>query len=343
VLTKLFKLFNKNTEVHRPIKVVQQKKTSTAVEKQLGDSHSTDWTEVEQSFTGMLLGVNSLLDGPMSKQEKLAIEAINKKYLQNSSVEYQIPRLPEVIPKVLQALRDKNIDPSNLANMLCEDMVLVKEVIRLANSVHYDRTRAYKSLEQATINIGFNGIRQLIISAALKPILTKQSGRFSNITNRYLWDKSMKTGLLSDSVAHTLGENRFFAYLAGLVVQSGMSVISKEFDKCFINNEVPNNRLFIDAVSRYTYKVSAGISQQWQFPEEVSCALEEQVIYDDPDEMTAIGKITYLSDKMVKINSLKANGQLGTASGDVSKLIKGDMRDAYIECQKKIGINTWYL
>jgi HD-like signal output (HDOD) protein len=79
----------------------------------------------------------------------------------------------------------------------------------------------------------------------------------------------MKTGLLSNCVADTLDENHFYAYLAGLVVQSGMSVISKELDQHFGNNEVPNNRLFIDSVSRYTYQVSAGISQQWQFPEAV--------------------------------------------------------------------------
>jgi hypothetical protein len=44
---------------------------------------------------------------------------------------------------------------------------------------------------------------------------------------------------------------------------------------------------------------------------------------------------------MAKINSLKANGQLGASSGDVSKLIQGNMRDTYMHCQKKIGINTW--
>lgn len=341
MLTKLFKYFNKSTELYTPIKVAQRKQ-DVAIDQHLSDS-STNWTEVEQSFSGMLLGVNSLLDGPMNKYEKLALETIKKQYLQNSSVEYQIPRLPAVIPKVMQALRDTNTDPNKLATILCEDMVLVREVLRLSNSVHYDRTRAYKSLEQATINIGFNGIRQLIISAALKPILTKQSGRFSNITNRYLWDKSMKTGLLSDGVANTLGENRFYAYLAGLVVQSGMSVISKELDQCFRNNEVPNNRLFINYVSRYTYKVSAGISLQWKFPEAVTSALEEQVTCENPMEMSALGQITYLSDKMVKINSLKANGQLRASSGDVSTLIKGDMHDAYMHCQKKIGINAWYL
>jgi hypothetical protein len=50
--------------------------------------------------------------------------------------------------------------------------------------------------------------------------------------------------------------------------------------------------------------------------------------------MSALGQITYLSDKMAKINSLKASGQLGGSSGDVSKLIKGEMHDAYMHVQK---------
>jgi hypothetical protein len=61
--------------------------------------------------------------------------------------------------------------------------------------------------------------------------------------------------------------------------------------------------------------------------------------------MSALGQITYLSDKMAKIISLKASGQLGGSSGDVSKLIKGDMHDAYMHGQKKkvsiLGTYSW--
>jgi len=337
MLGKLIEFFNKNTQETAPVQVDVHDKV-IAIDEDV-NNFFISWTEVEQSFTGMLLGVNSLIDVPMSKDEKLSLESINKQYIHNDSTEYQVPRLPAVIPKVLQALRDKKTDTNGLAKILSADMVLVSEVLRLANSVYYSRSRVYDSLEQAIVNIGFNGIRQLIVSAALKPILSSQSGHFSDITNRYLWDKSMNTGLLSDCVASTLGENRFHAYLAGLVVSSGMTVLSKEFDKCFDDNEVPNNRLFIDEVSRYTYKVSVGISKQWQFPEPVTNALQEQVDYDNPLEMSTLGRITYLSDKLVKISLLMANGHLDTFDGDVSKLIKGDMHDVYMHCQKQLGIN----
>lgn len=338
MLGKLIAFFTKGTTLDEtPVQLVGSHK-DVNTDEEVKDLF-VSWSEVEQSFIGMLLGVNSLIDGPMSKKEKSSLETINKRYLQNETAEYQIPRLPAVIPKVLQALRDTDTDADTLANILSADMVLVSEVLRLANSAFYSRSRVYESLEQAIVNIGFDGIRQLIVSAAVKPILNGQNGHFSKVANHYLWDKSVNTGLLSDRVAKTLGENSFHAYLAGLVVQSGMTVLSREFDKYFDDNEVPNNQLFIDKVSRYCYQLSVGISRQWQFPEPVIDALQELVTCEDPMAMSALGRITYLSDKLVKMSMLKENGHLKTFDGNVSQLIADDMHDVYLHCLKQLDIS----
>jgi HD-like signal output (HDOD) protein len=338
MLGRLVEYFSKSSQVSTtPVPPAESDKVISLDED--ADFLFDNWTEIEQSFMGMLLGVNSLVDGPMSKDEKLSLDSINKEYLLNNSADYQIPRLPAVIPKVLQLLRDKETDTSSLAKIVSADMVLVSEVIRLANSAYYNRSRPYDSLEQAIVNIGFNGIRQLIVSAALKPILSAESGRFSNITNRYLWDKSMTTALLNDCVANALGENRFYAYLSGLVVQSGMTVLSKELDNCFDDEEVPNNKLYIEEVSRYTYTLSAEISKQWQFPQTVTNTLQEQVSCENPLSMSNLGRITYLSDKLVKTHLLVSNGHAKTFDSDVSKLIQGDMHDVYLRCQEQLGIN----
>jgi hypothetical protein len=58
--------------------------------------------------------------------------------------------------------------------------------------------------------------------------------------------------------------------------------------------------------------------------------------------MLTLGQITYLSDKIVKINAFKANGLRGSFNGDVSKLIKGEMHNAYLHCQKNLGVNTYH-
>lgn len=336
MLAKIIEFFSADAEAYKPVQI---EKHDEVIETDEDVDHGVTWTEVDQLFTGLLLGVNSLLDDPMCKIEKSSLDSIYEQYLQRATPEYMVPRLPAVIPKVMMALREKETDVASLANILSGDMALVGEVIRLANSPYYRRVQVYESLEQAIVNIGFNGIRQMVISAAMKPIFNSHSGHFVNNSNRYLWDKSMNAGQLSDCAAKIVCEDSFHAYLASLTVQSGMTVLIKELDKCFDGMEAPRNRLFIDDFNRYAYEVSVRISEQWQFPEAVTNALQEQTSCDDPQEMSNLGQITYLSDKLAKVNLLMANGYMRTFDGDVSKLIKGDMHDVYIHCLKKMDNN----
>jgi HD-like signal output (HDOD) protein len=336
MLGKLIELFSKGGDTDVPVQLAH---CDIIIDTDDHVSCNDSWTKIDQAFTGMMLGVNSLVDSPMSKVQKVSLDSIYDQYLKNAMPEYLVPRLPAVIPKIMMALRDKDMDVSSLAKVLSGDMALVGEVIRLANSAYYSRSRVYESLEQAICNIGFNGIRQLILSASLKPILSSETGHFTRISSRYLWDKSMYAGLLSDRVAKALGEDRFQAYLAGLTVQSGMTVLAKELDKNFCIMGAPHNRPYIDNLNRYVYEVSVRISKQWQFPEEVTHAISEQVTCKNPMTMSNLGQITYLSDKLAKLRLLVSNGHIEPFAGDVSKLIKGDMHDVYALCQKQLNVD----
>jgi HD-like signal output (HDOD) protein len=57
------------------------------------------------------------------------------------------------------ALRDNSSNARDLAELLSADVVLVSDVIGMANSAYYSRSQTYDSLQQAIVNIGFNGIR----------------------------------------------------------------------------------------------------------------------------------------------------------------------------------------
>lgn len=335
MLGKLIEFFSRGRDTFAPEQLADFEK---AIETNNHVGSEDSWNEVEQSFTGMMLGVNSLVDGPVSKIQKMSLDSIHDHYLKNDIPEYLVPRLPAVMPKVMMALRDKEMDANGLASVLSGDMSLVGDVIRLANSAYYRRSRAYESLEQAICNIGFNGIRQLILSASLKPILSSESGHFVRISSSYLWDKSMYAGLLSDRAAKALGENRFHAYLAGLSMQAGMAVLAKELDKNFGIMDAPRNREYIDDLNHYIYDISARICKQWQFPEEVINAISEQATCKNPLAMSKLGQITYLSDKLAKVRSLVSNGYMESHDSDISKLIKGDMRDVYILCQKQLSV-----
>lgn len=296
------------------------------------------WLEIDQLFTGLLININDIADTPISKTEKLTLDAIRKKYLSNNFSELHVPRLPSVIPKVMHALRDKNTDVTKLANILSSDVSLVGDVIRLANSAYFGRGVTYDSLDQAIVNIGFNGIKQMVFSAAFKPILNNKSGYYSNYSSRYLWDKSITSGLMNECAASTLRLERFHAYLAGLIAQSGMTLIFKELDTHFSGTESPRNIQFINQLNRYALEVSINLSKQWQFPEQVTQALEEQINCDKVRDMSKLGQITYYSDKLAKLKPILESGNSKAQDFDMSKLMDEDMCRVYQKCQQRLNI-----
>lgn len=329
MFTTLMKLFNHSSERNRPLPAIIRDEAIAAVETSVD---CISWTKIDQTFTEMLLGIKSLFSGQISKREESALISIHKQYLEGSMPENRIPRLPGIIPKLMLALRDSDSSASDLAELMSGDVVLVSEVIRLANSAYYSRSQFYDSLEQAIVNIGFNGIRQIIVGAAMKPILNSSSGHFASIASNRLWDKSMYAGMISDCAAKKLHQDRFHAYLASLTMQSGMTMLSRELDNYFTSETVPSDRQFVDQLNHYALEVSCLISQRWKFPKAVTSALQEQLRHDDPSKMSKLGAIIFLSDKLAKIQLLTKKGYLKTAHTDITKRMQTGMAHVFSEC-----------
>ncbi len=335
MLTTLMKLFSNSSADNRVLSAAAKREAVIAVED---NDNCISWIEIDRTFSEMLLGVRTLTSDMREELETSSLASIHEQYLQNDLPENLVPRLPAIVPKLMLALRGCDASATDLANLLSNDVVLVGQVLKLANSAYYSRLQIYESLEQAIVNIGFDGIRQIIVSAAMKPILNSSKGHFANIASTYLWDKSSHAGLLSDCAAKKLLEDRFHAYLASLTMQSGMTMLSRELDKHFSRENAPRDREFVDTLNSYALEISARISKQWQFPEAVSNALHEQLTADDPTKMSKLGAIIFLSDKLAKIQLLTRNGYLKTFDTDITKQMPAGMGRVFSDCVQKLDM-----
>ena len=174
MLEGFFSLFNKSPNIYVPVPPVAFDQPVQNFVKSSDIYTGISWVEIDQLFTGLLLGIDSIVDAPMTEAEKTTLDAIREKYLSSTEPEFQVPRLPSVIPQILLALKDTKTDIAKLVDILSGHVSLIGEVIRLANSAYFSRGTTYDSLDQAIINIGFDGIRQMVFSAALKPIISNQ-------------------------------------------------------------------------------------------------------------------------------------------------------------------------
>nr|WP_263858543.1 HDOD domain-containing protein [Coralloluteibacterium stylophorae] len=136
-----------------------------------------------------------------------------------------LPRLPTVIPQLLQAMRSSKASGEGLARLLARDPALVVEVLRAANSAHYGAARAITSVRGAVVMLGEEGLRRVIARVMTRPIHTAGSGP-SAVAGARLWTHAERCAEACAALAPA-GGAAFEAFLAGIVCNIGAMTLMR--------------------------------------------------------------------------------------------------------------------
>lgn len=186
-----------------------------------------------------------------------------------------VPRVPEVIPQLLRSLRDENQSGAELARQVAQDIVLVAEVIREANSPYYRSTGPVRSIDGALMLLGQNGLRMLLARVAFRPILSIQSGRFARLVAPRIWSQSEKCAMAASLLAPHAGVDPFEAYLAGLVQNVGLIVALRLMEQTCPDDVLPQSDEFCAGLLACTQAMAANIAREWELPAGVEYAIRE--------------------------------------------------------------------
>ena len=271
---------------------------------------------IDQHFYGQLLGVNSRVNSGLNSFEKRVIHQLEKAASNQSALMSLLPRLPLVLPKVMKALRDENTTAKIIAGIIEEDPSLVANVIRLTNSPRYKTREKITNLEQATVILGRDGLKRLVACALLKPILNVKGGHFLQLSSALLWELSENTSIVAFNLCRDSDENRFYAYLAGLLQNIGLIIGLKILDKEFDSTESPNSHQFQILFDNYCRKISSKVALNWGMPERIVEAFDSQENPKEANSPSSLHIHLFISDRIAKVQSLsdKINFDLANAN-----------------------------
>ncbi|MGZ3183935.1 MAG: HDOD domain-containing protein [Telluria sp.] len=185
-----------------------------------------------------------------------------------------VPRVPAVIPQLLRSLRDEAASGADLARQISQDVVLVAEVVREANSPFYAPTAPVKNIEGAVMLLGQNGLRMLLARVAFRPVISQQTGHFARLAAPHIWASSEKTALAASLLAPAAGQPQFEAYLAGLVAGVGLIVAFRMIDQIHQDPVLPQSDAFCRHLYEYARMLSVRIARLWDLPAPVIEAIE---------------------------------------------------------------------
>lgn len=267
---------------------------------------------IQQAFMGMVLGVHSPQDAPLNTFERKALKAFAALLESDLADNRLIPRLPTVLPRLMNYFRDPTTTSKELAELIGRDIVSVSEVIRLANSPFYRRASEARSLEQAVLILGQRGLRQMVANLLVRPIFSERQGHFSAIAGVLLWEQSEKTALVAAALARRDKGDEFSAYLAGISSNLGLLIGCRVLDTLFDGSEIPSSFAFRAQWLDIARKLTARVARTWEFPEP-ACVVLTQLCEQDATRLPADGMRLYSAQRLSQFHCLQSSGRLPAA------------------------------
>ncbi|MEH6910723.1 MAG: HDOD domain-containing protein [Oceanicoccus sp.] len=142
----------------------------------------------------------------------------------------QLPSLPQVLVRILDAIRNDNTDYQSIAEIIRQDGGVATKLITVANSSFYGRPKSCESIERALLFLGTDVVKTIAITTSIKQFF----GHFNQQHRRFL-QQFWRRSLISANFAQVLATLTSYpspdeAYLCGLLVDVGqlMSLTSNE-------------------------------------------------------------------------------------------------------------------
>jgi HD-like signal output (HDOD) protein len=268
-----------------------------------------------------------------SQMEKEVLAALEKIVHSKQPGSDMVRRMPGVIPQLLQSLRTENFSGAELARQISNDVVLVAAVIRIANSSVYKSDEAITSIEHAVLVLGQTGLRQLITSVAFKPIIDLKSGYFTKSLAPKIWQQSERCAVANRILAEGDAIAPFEAFLAGLIQNVGMIVSLRFIDQLSDHRQNIGSFSFCNSLVAYARRISVSIIRDWNFPDSVACAIEEQGNINRDSAISPLGLLLETGDYLSK---LKILSDLQRVQIDNPYLTKG-LSERALKCLHEIN------
>lgn len=264
-------------------------------------------------FMRQVLGEPELLPGHLLLAEKMVLDDLRQRCIDAPLEDDMVPRLPAVVPQVLRTLRQPKTSAEDLARVISGDTTLVTDVVRLANSPGLGVGRKIDSLSQAVVLLGDSGLRRLLMTAAMRPIIDARSGLISAEGASRLWRKNQRAALAADFFAQRLATPRFAAFLSGLLSQIGLLVLARALAASGQPGFRSVSAPFLVELDTLARRVAVRVCGQWEMPALVTAtagALAGDASANAPGKLV---QVVLAADLLARYALLDENGALEEA------------------------------
>ena len=194
-------------------------------------------------------------------------------FLKNLDRIPDIPTLPSVVIKVNKMLQEDDTSIKALGKIIETDQAMVTKILRLVNSTFYGFRSKIKNIPHAIIILGFNNIRNAIVSVSIIKSFSGET-KFEGFEITEFWKHSVAAAVISRYLAdQTKLDSPDDCFVAGLLHDIGKLVLSQYFTDLFeqVWNSVNQVGLSFYETEKKLLpathaQIGSHLAEKWQFP-----------------------------------------------------------------------------
>ncbi len=177
-----------------------------------------------------------------------------------------LPTIPSTLKQISRIIGDPSISLKKIGEFISNDPALTTKVLKMVNSAFYGFPGRISSVSHATVLLGSNVIRGLIVGVSVFEVMQKAM--------LGLWQHSLGCAITSRIMAKRKGLKDYDdVYVAGLLHDIGKVILilefSKEYKKAMNEAEIKGTTIFETErdhfVTNHAY-IGSWLAEKWLFP-----------------------------------------------------------------------------
>ncbi|MBI5471721.1 MAG: HDOD domain-containing protein [Ignavibacteriae bacterium] len=184
----------------------------------------------------------------------------------------QLPALPAIAEEVVEMVENPKVSASMIGKVISTDQGLTTKVLKIANSAFYGFPKKISTVDFAIIVLGFDALREIVVSISLVSALQKKSDATFDV--KKFWDHAIFSGVIARRLARDLGYRvSGEVFVGALLHDMGISILHQyfntEYRKIIELVQDPNItwRQAEESVLGVTHaEIGGWLAERWNFP-----------------------------------------------------------------------------
>jgi HD-like signal output (HDOD) protein len=299
-----------------------------------GSAGTVQWDEALRRFVAYTLddAPREALSQPPDPANAPVFKAVQQVLERIEARPEYFPRRPSLLPKLMATVNDNDASMREMSEIIAQDPALTANLLRIANSPIYRvSSTPIESIDRAVTLVGVAGIRSIIATALVQPLMAAGSGAFSRFPE-LCWEHTLYSALTAETHATQIERTEpFVSQLVGLLYGLSAIVVFRIVRDQFAAN--PGLRADPGSVARlletWVAPTAGRIAKSWELNERLQYALESQTLAAELQMETSLGR----SLRFGRVaGSVIVLARLGKISADEARaiLVAGDDRRSNI-------------